>query len=161
MCCVLSCFSRVQLCDPMEIAHQAPLSMEFSRQEYWSELLFPPAGDLPDPGIEPVSLMSPALASGFFTTSATWEAHNKLIYQILQIIRYIRKRSVSWSSEGRTPTRLKLRSPDTQFGVLSIHRFSRPSYIEDDNTYLFIWTHTLTRPWLDQAHQLSKKELQG
>ena len=47
--------------------------MEFSRQEYYSELPFPSPGDLPDPGIKPVSLMSPALASGFFTTSATWQ----------------------------------------------------------------------------------------
>ena len=52
----------------------APLSMGFSRQEYWSGLPCPPPGDLPDPEIEPVSLMSPALAGGFFTTSATWEA---------------------------------------------------------------------------------------
>ena len=48
--------------------------MGFSRQEYWSGLLFPSLGDLPDPGIEPVSLISPALAGGFFTTSTTWEA---------------------------------------------------------------------------------------
>ena len=48
--------------------------MGFSRQEYWSRLPCPPPGDLPDPGIEPMSLMSPALAGGFFTTSATWEA---------------------------------------------------------------------------------------
>ena len=48
--------------------------MEFSRQEYWSGLSFPPLGDLPNPGIEPVSLTSPALAGGFFTTGATWEA---------------------------------------------------------------------------------------
>ena len=50
------------------VALQAPLSMEFSRQEYWSGLPFPPAGDLPDPGVEPRSLVSPALAGGFFTT---------------------------------------------------------------------------------------------
>ena len=50
------------------VACQAPLSMEFSRQEYWSRLLFPPPGDLPDPGIEPGSLGSPALAGRFFTT---------------------------------------------------------------------------------------------
>ena len=50
------------------VALQAPLSMEFSRQEYWSGLPSPPAGDLPDPGIEPRSLVSPALAGGFFTT---------------------------------------------------------------------------------------------
>ena len=50
------------------VAHQALLSMDFSRQEYWSELPFPPSGDFPDPGIEPASLTSPALAGGFFTT---------------------------------------------------------------------------------------------
>ena len=48
---------------------QAPLSMGFPRQEYWSGLPFPSPGDLPDPGIEPESLVSPALAGGFFTTS--------------------------------------------------------------------------------------------
>jgi len=48
--------------------------MGFSRQEYWSGLLCPPPGDLPDPGIELLSLMSPALAGGFITTSTTWEA---------------------------------------------------------------------------------------
>ena len=59
------------------VAHtvQAPLSMGFSRQEYWSGLPGPPPGDLSDPGIEPVSLTSPALAGRFFTTSATWGAH--------------------------------------------------------------------------------------
>ena len=50
------------------VACQAPLSMELSRQEYWSGLPFPTPGDLPDPGIEPVSLVSPALAAGFFTS---------------------------------------------------------------------------------------------
>ena len=59
---------------PWTTACQGPLSMEFSRQEYWSGLLFPSPGDLPNPEIEPVSLPSPALASGFFTTSAPWEA---------------------------------------------------------------------------------------
>ena len=49
------------------VAHQAPLSMGFSGQEYWSGLPFPPPGDLPDPGIEPVSLKSPALAGRVFT----------------------------------------------------------------------------------------------
>ena len=59
------------------IAHLAPLSMGFSSQEYWSELLYPPSGDLPDLGTEPVSAMSPGLAGGLFllfTTSTTWEA---------------------------------------------------------------------------------------
>ena len=53
-------------------AHQAPLSMGCSKQGYWSGLPCPPPGDLPDPGIKPTSLTSPALAGGFFTTSTTW-----------------------------------------------------------------------------------------
>ena len=60
-------------------ARQAPLSMEFSRQEYWSGLSCPPPGDLSDPGIKPMSLMSPALAGGFFTTSATQDPQNQNI----------------------------------------------------------------------------------
>ena len=54
---------------PWTVAYQAPLSMGFSRQEYWSGLPCPPPGDLPDPRIEPVSLTSPALAGRFFTAS--------------------------------------------------------------------------------------------
>ena len=58
--CVLSSFSYVQLfMTPWTVAHQAPLSMGLSRQEYWSGLLFPPPGNLPDPGTEPVA---PSLA---------------------------------------------------------------------------------------------------
>ena len=60
---------------PWTVACQAPLSMGFSRQEYWSGLPCPSPRDLPNPGIEPASLGSPALAGEFFTTSATWEAH--------------------------------------------------------------------------------------
>ena len=52
----------------------APLSMGFSRQEYWSRLPCPSPGVLPDPGIQPASLNAPALVCGFFTTKATWEA---------------------------------------------------------------------------------------
>ena len=68
--CVRVCvLSRVlPFSAPWTVAHQAPLCMEFSRQEYWSGLLFSPPGDLPDPGIKPTSLVSLALASRFFTT---------------------------------------------------------------------------------------------
>ena len=52
----------------LHVAHQAPLSMEFSKQEYWSGLPFPSPRDLPDTGIEPMPFMFPALAGGFFTT---------------------------------------------------------------------------------------------
>ena len=70
MCCVLSRFSCVQLYVILwTLALQAPLSMGYCRQEYWSGLSCPPPGDLPDPGIKPSSLTSPVLAGGFFTTS--------------------------------------------------------------------------------------------
>ena len=72
--CVLSCFSHVQLFVSLwAVAHQGPLSMGSPRQEYWSGLPFPSPGDLSNPGIK---LLSPAWRQGgFFTTSATWEAH--------------------------------------------------------------------------------------
>ena len=56
------------LCNPWAVAHQSHLSMGFSRQEYWSGLPFPPPGDLPDPGIEPLSHLPPPLAGRFFIT---------------------------------------------------------------------------------------------
>ena len=58
------------------IACQTSLFMGFSRQEYWSWLPCPPLGNFPDPGIEPSFLMSPALAGGFFTTTAYQEQAN-------------------------------------------------------------------------------------
>ena len=71
--------------------------MGFSRQEYWSCLPLPPPRDPPHPGIEPMSLRSPALAGRFFTASATWEAYI-----------YIRERdSKSWREEGRLASNLE------------------------------------------------------
>ena len=63
--CTLGCSVMSDSLIPWTVACQAPLSMKFSRQEYWSGLSFPSPGDLPDPGIK---CMSPALADGFFTT---------------------------------------------------------------------------------------------
>ena len=75
--CMLSCLSCVQLFLTLwTVACKAPLPMGFSRQEYWSRLPCPPPGDLPNPGIEPMSLISPALAVGLFIASATQEALN-------------------------------------------------------------------------------------
>ena len=59
--------------NPWTVAHQAPLSMGFPRQEYWSGLPFPSPGDLLNPGIEPTS---PALAGGVFTIESTGKPHN-------------------------------------------------------------------------------------
>ena len=61
------------------VTQQAPLSIGFFRQEYWSGLPFAPPENLPKPGTEPASLKSPALASSFFTTSTTWEAYVSMI----------------------------------------------------------------------------------
>ena len=73
--CVLSHFSRVRLFATLwTVACRTPLSMGFSRQEYWSGLPCPPPGDLLDPGINPTSLTSPAFVGGFLTTSDTWVA---------------------------------------------------------------------------------------
>ena len=72
--CVRVCaqsLSRVPLfAASWTVVFQSPLSMEFSRQEYWNGLPFPSPGDLPDAGIEPASLVSPALAGRFFATNA-------------------------------------------------------------------------------------------
>ena len=73
------------------VAHQAPLSREFSRQEYWSGLSVSTPGDLPDPGMEPTSLASSALAGGFFTTALPGKPHKciclapKIYFQVFFI----------------------------------------------------------------------------
>ena len=73
--------SRPTLCDPVDyIAWQAPLSMEFSRQEYCNGLPFPAARDLSGPGIKPTSCVSPALAGGFFTTEPPGKPHGPYTY---------------------------------------------------------------------------------
>ena len=67
--------SCLTLCTTGTVSHQAPLSMGFSRQEYWSGLPCLPPGDFPEPGVKPMSLMCPALAGGFLSASTMWEAH--------------------------------------------------------------------------------------
>ena len=80
-CLLAKSLSCVQLFATLwPIIHRAPLSMGFSRQEYWSWSSCPPPGDLLHPGIKPMSCTSPALADGLFTTSATWEAPLSLMH---------------------------------------------------------------------------------
>ena len=76
VCARARALSHVSLfASPWSVAHQAPLFMEFSRQEYWSSLPFPTLEDLSDAGIKPEVLATPASAGGFFTTgTAIWEA---------------------------------------------------------------------------------------
>ena len=74
LCVCKSLQSCPTLFDLWTVARQVPLTMGFSRREDWSELPYPPSGDLSDPGVESASLTSPALAGRFFTTSTAWEA---------------------------------------------------------------------------------------
>ena len=71
------------------MASQAPLSMGFSRQEYQGGLLFPPPEDLPDPGIEPTSFVSPALAAEFFTTEPPGKPIDSIRAYIFNLSKFI------------------------------------------------------------------------
>ena len=98
---------------PMDCSPPAPLSMEFSRLEYWSRLPFPPPGDLPDPGIEPASLMFPALAGGLLTTSTTWKAPPNCLlcsFSLLRVTDLLKKggRSCTYSSQYSKASSLSL-----------------------------------------------------
>ena len=87
-------FSHVWLfVAPWAIAHQAPLSMGFTRQEHWSGLPLHTPGDLPDPGIEPMYLASPAVARGFFTPSATWKIVFHLVLRPPPVHRHLQMSS--------------------------------------------------------------------
>ena len=72
--------SCLTLCNLMDCRPPGSSAHEFFRQEYWRRVPFPTPGDLPDPGIEPESLASPALAGEVFNTSATWEAHGRMLH---------------------------------------------------------------------------------
>ena len=87
----------------MDCSHQAPLSKGFSRQEYWSMLPGPPPGDLPDSGIEQASLMAPALAGRFFTTSATWEAHFNSLKVKVKLLSRVRLSATPWTVAHQAP----------------------------------------------------------
>ena len=87
---------------PWTVAHQAPLSTGFSRQEYWSRWPCSTPGDLPDPGMGPEFLASPVLEGGFFTTSATWEALDTfIIFPIIEIV----PNGVSWQQRAQESPR--------------------------------------------------------
>ena len=98
---VLSCFSQLGLFATLwTVARQAPLSVGLSRQKYWSGMSFHPPGDLPNPGINSASLVSPALGGRFFTTTDTWEAALKLQWLRKGKIRFCG--GVKWPPSGQS-----------------------------------------------------------
>ena len=112
--CILSCFSYVRLWHLMDhspIARQAPLSVGFSRQEFWSGLPFPPPGDLPDPVIKPTSLKSPVLAGRFFTITTTCEALLICQFMVFYYGRSRKLRQLFWDK------------------ILRVHNIHGPSYM--------------------------------
>ena len=106
----------------MTVAHQAPPSTRFSRQEHWSRQPCPPWGDLPDVGIEPVGLTSPTLAGGFFTTSTTWVAQH-------------------YKSPNNRRTVMLMRQSPTGRELLSIHRGPgiKVHVWPHGSSYLILW----------------------
>ena len=117
--CVLSCVRLFAA--PWTVVHQAPLSTEFFRREYWSRLPFPTPGDLPNPGTESMSLMSPALAGRFFTTRSVMPKSQNLPVTTRELIS---------AAEAR-----EFLLPSSSWGS---HRYQRSGYREEPR----VWGYT-------------------
>ena len=113
-----------------ELAYQAPLSMGFSWQEYWSGLPCPPPGDLPNPGIKLASLTFPALAGSFFTTSTTWEAQsgspNSSQFLTISIVQSSLIQLLSQNSPSHTTSTISFlhTTPEFKTSALNSHPYS-------------------------------------
>ena len=116
--CMLSCFRCVWLFATLWIvACQAPLSMGFSRQEYWSGLPSPPPGSLPYPGIEVMSLMSPALSGRFFTSSTSWEAPIKGC-EVVKLLSHVQLFVIPWTVVYQAPLSMAFSRQEYWSGLL-------------------------------------------
>ena len=108
VCVLLNRFTRVWLLVTLwTVAHQAPLCLGFPRQEYWSGLPCPPVGDLPNSGIKPVSLTSPALAGRFFTTGVSWEAQSVYTmkkWSVVKSLSCVRLFATPWTVAYQAPS---------------------------------------------------------
>ena len=141
-------------------AHQAPLSMAFPRQEHWSGLPFPAPGDLPNLGTGPASLVSLALAGGFLTTSATWEALGASWCHINLNVRAQTNLNLSYlwqcilvAEEWEMQLNFSFILPRTWYMALGIHGRTRKASA-------FIWSITLPSPNYDitrPKHKLNKR----
>ena len=147
--CVPSHFSHIQLFSTVwTVVHQAPLCMGFSRQEYWGGLLYPPSGDLPDSGIEPVSLTSFALAGGFFTTRTTgealiWGVHvNKPLCVFLLLLIFLSLWRMRWAGLTQEPRRVEGKffpSSTSAWWVISVTLWTFCVMLEDPHPLHGSW----------------------
>ena len=99
----------------------------FHGQEYWSGLPWSPSGDLLYPGIKPASLMPPALAGGFFTTSATWEAHPLPQFSSVQSLSHVRLFVTPWIAARQAS--LSITNSQSLFKLMSIELVMPSSYL--------------------------------
>ena len=109
-------------------AHQPPLSMGFFRQECWSGLPCPPPGDLSNAGIKPTSLISPALAGRFFTSSATWETTNLRWLMVRELGEVGGGSDVSHGTDGHSCGLTEISSREQLEGILPVFLVRSQSY---------------------------------
>ena len=119
--------------------------MGFSRQEYWSRLPRSPLGDIPDPRIESVSLASPALAGGFFTTSAVWEAlsfilHNLFVFCSSFPLNFCHNNTIYFSVSQRSQSHFKF------YSLCSLSSLGK-ALVSFHNIYHTLPTRSPPLPW--------------
>ena len=147
--CVLSSFSHVQLFVTLgTLARQAPLSMGFSRQEYWSGLSFPPPGDLPNPGIQPLSLNISCVGRRILTTRTTF---------LIAAIFFLRSSpSPTGSSPRQSPSPHRASPLDQK---LLINLFSHPwTYLQPNDPLCLHWHSSYALPPSKQSLKLHLSE---
>ena len=145
---MLSHFSHVQLFVTLwTVASQAPLSMAFSGQEYWSELPCPPPRDLPNPGIEPESLASPALAGGFFTTMPSRNKGEKHIQEHTHTRTYIYKNiHIQKHTHTRTYTYKNMHIQEHTHTKIYTYKINGKG-MDDPQISLFHWLNEKGHQW--------------
>ena len=150
--CMLSCFSHVWLATPCTVARLAPLPMGFSRQEYWSGLLFPPPRDLLSPGTE---LESPALAGGLFMGNHTVFVLLWLAYFTQHYVPYVYSDQITFLQMAGFPSLFKAGYYSFVY-IYHISAVSNAAMNIGANTFSVSWFHFL---WI-YTHNWDSKVIQ-
>ena len=131
--------------------------MEFSGQEYWSGLPCPPPGDLPHPGIKPMSLMSPALAVRFFTTSATWEACLSLLSSA-QSLSHVQLFATPWIAARQASLSITNSRSSPKLNVHWAGDAIQPSHppLSPSSPAFNLSQHQGLLKWVSSSHQVPK-----